>query len=79
MDAWKPPHFTKGDQVTNPARPRWGSGVVLDFFPVGGLPMGDGTVLIYLPKCVGQVLSVKFEDGRTRTIVTSSTPLHKSE
>jgi len=61
----------------NPGRPKWGEGVVTVAHHVGGLPLMDGTVWMFDPKRTGQRLSVKFADGRTRTLLSATTVLHK--
>jgi len=75
MADWKPEEFAVGDRVFAPAHPGWGIGAVVAAERLGDLTFADGTVYTYHPKSVGQCLGVRFADGRTRTIITSSTPL----
>jgi len=65
MANWKPEEFAVGDRVANPHKADWGVGVVVRIWP-------------YDPKSIGQHLNVRFADGRSRTIITSSTPLKRA-
>lgn len=75
MADWKPEEFAVGDRVAAPSHPDWGVGVVVTAERISDLRFSDGTVVTYRPKTVGQRLGVRFADARTRTIISSSTPL----
>jgi hypothetical protein len=76
--SWKPDEFEVGDRVVNPSHADWGVGIVVRAELSSDLTFADGTVWRYHPKSVGQHLAVRFADGRTRTIITSSTPLKRA-
>jgi hypothetical protein len=76
MADWKPEEFAVGDQVLNPGHPKWGIGTVLSAERMSDLTFAD-QVFTYQPKTVGQRSGVRFADGRTRTIISSSTPLRR--
>jgi hypothetical protein len=75
MSNWQPPRLTVGDTVQNPAKPKWGAGKVLRVAELGELPLPLGGSIRYQQNATGQSASVRFEDGRTRTILTPETPL----
>lgn len=78
MADWKPEEFAVGDRVTDPSHCDWGIGVVVTAERLGELTFSTGTVWAYHPKTIGQRLGIRFTDGRTRTIITSSTPLRRA-
>jgi hypothetical protein len=75
MSNWQPLRLTVGDMVQNPEKPKWGVGEVLDVEELGELPLPLGGKIRYQQNTVGQCASVRFEDGRTRNILTPKTPL----
>jgi hypothetical protein len=77
MANWKPEEFRVGDRVTDPARPAWGVGVVTKAMRLSDLPLPLGGFVTPRPKTVGQRLAIRFEDGRTRTVISSANPLKK--
>lgn len=79
MADWKPEEFVIGDRVVAPSHPDWGVGVITDALRMGDMELWDGRVLTYQEKTVGQRLSVRFDDGRTRTIISSSTTLKRAQ
>jgi hypothetical protein len=78
MPDWKPEEFAVGDRVLDPSHPDWGVGAVVTAERLSDLTFAEGTVYTYQPKTVGQRLGVRFADGRTRTIISSSTPLNRA-
>jgi hypothetical protein len=75
----KQPQFISiGDIIVAPHNPRWGQGIVLDAQLVGEMQLQDGPTYQLSPKSVGQRLSIKFSDGRTRTLLSSSTKIQKA-
>ena len=79
MADWKPEEFAVGDHVTDPSHVEWGVGTVTRAVKMGDMELSDGRVITYQRKALGQSLSIRFADGRTRTIITSSTPLKRAE
>jgi len=75
MSNWQPLRLAVGDRVQNPDKPKWGIGEVLDVEELGELPLPLGGVIRYQQNATGQCASVRFEDGRTRSILTPKTPL----
>ena len=75
MKNWSPSHFEVGAHVIAPEHSSWGIGEVLDAQLVGELRFQDKFVLKLHPRSPGQRLRVRFGDGRTRTVITASTPL----
>ena len=67
------PHetFEVGDRVINAERPKWGTGEVIRANPIGELPTPEGT-LVFHRNSTGQHLAIRFEDGRTRTLASTS-------
>ena len=79
MSEWKPEEFAVGDRVINPSHPDWGVGVVADALRMGDTELGDGqVVLMSQDGKAGQCLAVRFDDGRTRIIISSSTRLKRA-
>ena len=78
MPNWKPEEFAVGDRVINPAHLDWGIGVVVRAERMSDITFADGTAFTYQPKSVGQRLRLRFSNGRTRTIISSSTPLKQA-
>ena len=72
---WEPERLKVGDRVVYPQKKNWGEGVVLNEIGLGEIPLSDEERITYHPKTKGQRVSVKFEDGRTRTIITPKTSL----
>ena len=68
-----------GDKVACPYKPAWGEGIVIDAQPLGTIRFKDSKdemiTFTHQQNSHGQSVSVKFTDGRTRTIVTPNTPL----
>jgi hypothetical protein len=79
MADWKPEEFALGDRVVDPSHPDWGVGVITGALRMGDMELWDGRVLTYQEKTVGQRLAVRFADGRTRTIISSSTTLKRAQ
>ena len=77
MADWKPEEFAVGDQVLDPSHPDWGIGAVVTAERLSDLTFLD-QVYTYHPKTIGQRLGVRFADGRTRTIISSGTPLKRA-
>ena len=77
MPDWKPENFAVGDKVIAPSHPDWGVGAVITAERLSDFTLID-QVYTYHPKTLGQRLGVRFADGRTRTIITSSTPLKRA-
>jgi len=75
MSNWQPTRLSVGDRVQNPERPKWGVGEVLDVDELGELPLPLGGTIRYQQNTTGQCASIRFEDGRTRKILTPQTPL----
>jgi hypothetical protein len=78
MANWKPEEFAVGDRVSDPSHPDWGIGLVVTAERMSDITFADRTILTYQPKTVGQRLGVRFADGRTRTIISSDTPLKRT-
>jgi hypothetical protein len=77
MSEWEPEEFAVGDRVINPSHPDWGVGAVADALRMGE-ELADGVVLMTQQKKAGQCLAVRFDDGRTRIIISSSTRLKRA-
>lgn len=77
MADWKPEEFSVGDRVVAPSHIDWGVGAVVTAERLSELTLID-QAYTYQPKTVGQRLGVRFADGRTRTIISSSTPLKRA-
>ena len=70
---WEPVRLKRGDRVTAKFKPKWGVGEVLDALDLGTVDFGSGAEAInirFQSKTAGQRVSVRFQDGRTRTILT---------
>jgi len=79
MSEWKPEEFVVEDRVINPVHPDWGVGVVADALRMGDMELGDGRVLLMdQQKNAGQCFAVRFDDGRTRIIISSSTRMKRA-
>ncbi len=72
---WAPQTLKVGDIVECPSEPKWGEGTVLDTLFLGDMPLPDGTTITYQRNTKGQRVSVRFADGRTRTLLTPVNPL----
>ncbi len=77
MTTWRPKNFIAGDQVQNPDKLKWGTGTVIDALFLGDLRFKDGPTITFDKNTMGQRLSVKWTDGRTRTLLTPITILKK--
>ncbi len=77
MSSWKPELLSVGDTVVNPAKPEWGVGEVLDELALGDMHLPLGGKITYQRNSLGQRVSVRFSDGRTRTLLTPQTPLKR--
>jgi hypothetical protein len=75
MENWSPELFEVGAKVTNPQRPGWGAGEVLEAQGIEELRFGEDLTFRLHRRSPGQRLQVRFDDGRTRTVITASTRL----
>ncbi len=77
---WTPARFERGDHVIAKFKPKWGAGEVLDTLDLGTIDFGSGDEaenIRYQTKTEGQRLSIRFADGRTRTLLTPVEILEK--
>ena len=68
----------EGDRVVCPLKPAWGDGVVIEATALGTFQLKTKKELltvVHQRNSHGQRASVRFSDGRTRTVVTPATPL----
>lgn len=70
---WQPVRLARGGRVRAKFKPAWGIGEVLDVLDLGTFDIGSGPEAVnirYRSKSTGQRVRVRFEDGRTRTLLT---------
>jgi hypothetical protein len=75
---WPLEEVKEGDRVVCPHKPAWGDGVVLKSAAMGTFQLKTKKEILTLvshKNSHGQYASVRFSDGRTRTVITSATPL----